>query len=1279
MSATLFWKLSDQQKTQDWLERNLSSLLKKRPELKSLFDEADDRVSHFFQIFFPTLETSCYVANLSLEDKAVQKINLSIRIPAHPVFSEYLPEHCSLAVIGYWNTNPNVRSPWFTPEKIMITHNNSDATVYEHEIECAYQQLGIGGVNFPPNGTQNVLTRQLASDLPKISVETNKRLEDWRSFLNFKRNLIRQKTVGLRYINAKYIPETYQVQLLIVAEHKEYLEQVRRAFARQNLELFDLNISSEDWVFNLPENDKDNKRTPRSELELGQISRGKNALEIILEQQLKSNVTLNIRKEIPFDKPVFALLNVEVSEDWKNKLEKVDLNSQDDETLFNNQEIINSFTKLIPEQGFVSFSLVGDWALIGRQEKVINNLRQNENCYSPYLSSYLFDITQAQTPRALSNIQHWFNADLNDAQKSAVNKMLSAPDLCLIQGPPGTGKTTVIAEAILQFAKEGQTVLLASQAHDAIDNALSRIKNRPELRAIRLAKEIKGRSKITEDGQQFVGEQALARHYDALAQYVDSGFIKPLRDKKEVIKNLQEWLKQAEFLDADMQKSQQRLHEITQQGKEKRQALQYAQQDFELHLQKYEQLQQDKQKLEQLCDFLQHRSHAPTNIIFPQNLVSIAKTLFLLKDAQIKMPFTLSDFQINPQSKMLILTALFDIWKKVQYNIEHIQSDIQRLESLGAGSLTSIETTLKIKSLEDEIEILLNQLDAGDDSVSDLWRSKRRELSQLKQSSDGLTHPCYQQLFENAEQFNNVQNAQNTAQVLSRRLALFAQINQDLAVQINHAIQDLQQEIKKLQLNQPEDTLVKQLEREVETLRDNYTQQQAKQKQIQQKQSKHLETQNFKQEFEVCVTAVREQIKNLENEYTAAFNKNKNWQSLFEQWHQILQQSTQECEDWEILQSTYTENCNLVAISCNENERTLTNAGLDGFDVVIIDEVSKATPLELLLPLMRARKAILVGDHRQLPPLFQESQDASATFEDMVNEQEDSQSQDTLLTKENFKRYEKMVTASLFKELFEKAPELLRERLTVQFRMHPDIMKMINYFYEGQLTYCEKTEKEKDRRHHIILKSKYNDLVTEDKHLLWIDTSYDEKGMPCLDVEGSTNPTEARLIALALVRINEQMRQKRFNSKNKYKVGVVSFYQSQCRTIREAIKKVNQGQIRFDAIDVEINTVIRYQGKEKPIILISLVRNDGKAKDHRRSSHANVARFEFINVAMSRAQNLLMVFGARNMLEMRDIILPKMDSQGSEKKKVYQDIFNRLERMAQICSAKEFIQACENR
>ena len=173
------------------------------------------------------------------------------------------------------------------------------------------------------------------------------------------------------------------------------------------------------------------------------------------------------------------------------------------------------------------------------------------------------------------------------------------------------------------------------------------------------------------------------------------------------------------------------------------------------------------------------------------------------------------------------------------------------------------------------------------------------------------------------------------------------------------------------------------------------------------------------------------------------------------------------------------------------------------------------------------------------------------------------------------------------------------------------------------------------------------------------------------------------MIAQALVKINEQMRQQGFgekSAKGQQKVGVVSFYQAQCRVIREAIKSVNNGRLLFDAIGlVEINTVIRYQGKEKPIILISLVRNDGKEKTyHRRGSNANIARFEFINVAMSRAQDLLMVFGARNMLEIRDVILPNMDKDGSSTKKVYKDIFERLDLEARICSVKEFMQACSN-
>jgi hypothetical protein len=45
---------------------------------------------------------------------------------------------------------------------------------------------------------------------------------------------------------------------------------------------------------------------------------------------------------------------------------------------------------------------------------------------------------------------------------------------------------------------------------------------------------------------------------------------------------------------------------------------------------------------------------------------------------------------------------------------------------------------------------------------------------------------------------------------------------------------------------------------------------------------------------------------------------------------------------------------------------------------------------------------------------------------------------------------------------------------------------------------------------------------------------------------------------------------------------------------------------------------------------------------------------------------------------MRDVILPNMDTEGSSKKKIYQDIFNRLDREARVCSVKEFMQACTN-
>lgn len=1275
MSATLFWKLSDRDNSNEIMQKNLSHIIKTRPALKNILNDPNDLVEQFLSLFFPDLETACYVANLSLSDKSAQKINLAIRIPGHPTFSEFIDEHSSFAVIGYWNTKTS--SPWFTPEKIMITHNDSEPTEYEHEISCHYFKLGEN--DYPPRGTENVLTEQLANDLPKISVLTNDRLKDWCTFLDFKKRLIKQKTVGLRYLKAKYDMSQEALKVLVIAENEEELYRCYRTFARQNLQLFDLQVSADPWIFTLPDNDS--KKSKKPDFELGQIFSPKSGhkkgqrrgVELLTSTELSAEQSSfdKVLKDLPFKKPILAWLMVSLTEDWQNKLSKVDRETEDIDELFEHKELVEDLMAKIPSQGFVSFSLIGDLALVWRQENTIKNLKQNENCYAPYLSSYLFDITKAQLPVDLPRVDEWYNNDLNEAQKSAVVKMIAAPDLCLIQGPPGTGKTTVIAEAILQFAKQGQNVLLASQAHDAIDNALSRIKNRPELRAIRLAKESKGRrSKITEEGLLFSGEQALARHYDALSQYVDNQYLKGLRTQKEQIETLSAWAEKAHFLLLDDQRLQRSIQDLVVEIQNSKEKLQKASRQFQDAEEQYLAEQQKKEIINSLIQALTHRVNFPNEMILHHLFNDLASALCDLDHVGIQLPVTFNEYQFSQNTQLACLISLLDIFEYFSNNIHIIQEDIKKLSQMGSGKLESVDIKLQIDVLNQEIDDLANQMDHDDSSeLIDLWKSKRKDRTKLQQSTNGLESEIYRR-FKDHQIFIAIDDVEKIIEILKERLKIFEQVSLKINTALGHTISRLKTEDEQLVMNQPSDENLQYLDREIKmsvAKNDEYRQ---KISALKVRQVEHLSLQNFSESdgFERSLTDTLNHIDYLKKQLQEYSESLKDWLPLFNQWNDLLNQEDQSIQDWNLIGGHYTEHCNLVAMSCNEDSRTLSNANLDGFDVVIIDEVSKATPLELLLPLMRGRKAILVGDHRQLPPLFQEGQDSDLTFEDMVEGVEN----DVLLTKENFKRYEKLVTASLFKEMFEKAPDILKERLTVQFRMHPDIMKMINYFYEGQLK-CGNADA--NRHHHITLKSKHNHLITEKDHVLWVDTSYSEKGMPIIDSD-SMNKEEAHLIALTLMNINDQMKTAGYSKRKQYKVGVVSFYQSQCRAIRDAIRKMNSGKLKFEAIDVEINTVIRYQGKEKPIILISLVRNDGKAKETRRSSNANVARFEFINVAMSRAQNLLMVFGARNMLEMRDIKLPKMDEQGSEKKKVYKDIFERLDRDARICTTKEFIEAC---
>lgn len=84
-----------------------------------------------------------------------------------------------------------------------------------------------------------------------------------------------------------------------------------------------------------------------------------------------------------------------------------------------------------------------------------------------------------------AEVDEWFNKELNESQKEAVQKSMGAEAVHLIHGPPGTGKTTTAIEMIEQAVEEGQKVLATAASNIAVDNMLDFLLDR-EVKAVRV-------------------------------------------------------------------------------------------------------------------------------------------------------------------------------------------------------------------------------------------------------------------------------------------------------------------------------------------------------------------------------------------------------------------------------------------------------------------------------------------------------------------------------------------------------------------------------------------------------------------------------------------------------------------------------------------------------------------------------------------------------------------------------------------------------------------------
>ncbi len=350
------------------------------------------------------------------------------------------------------------------------------------------------------------------------------------------------------------------------------------------------------------------------------------------------------------------------------------------------------------------------------------------------------------------------------------------------------------------------------------------------------------------------------------------------------------------------------------------------------------------------------------------------------------------------------------------------------------------------------------------------------------------------------------------------------------------------------------------------------------------------------------------------------------WKDFLEEWVDCLDHlQPEDCSaDDELF---YLKKANVIGATCNETGKPEFIASprfSSLFDLVIVDEVSKATPPEMLLPMLMGRRTLLVGDHRQLPPMFRDE-----AFEEAVENNEISQGE--------VEQFRDMVTAAWFDHYYRNAPTSVRCGLRRQYRMHPQIMEAVNLFYADQLLQAGDgaVELARQKEHGLVLRgANGRTWLHPSQHLVWIDTSRDAQGREARDERIGTsrlNETEAELCAQIVSDLTRNPRARDLS------VAVISFYKAQIGLLRDYLRRERLPEEQFH-VNRDINTVDQFQGSERDIVIVSLVRTDPRltgefARDFRR-----------INVAFSRAKKLLIILASQPTFCGAAVAVPAEDS-----------------------------------
>ncbi|MBF0186194.1 MAG: AAA family ATPase, partial [Magnetococcales bacterium] len=166
----------------------------------------------------------------------------------------------------------------------------------------------------------------------------------------------------------------------------------------------------------------------------------------------------------------------------------------------------------VPRKGLLVYDTRRAQSSIKRQFASLDAVRYDRASRAD-LRNLLVGAQEVRVPSKIEGLE-FVQPDLDDDKKAAVATAMGTHDFLVIEGPPGTGKTKFITELILQFARQnpGARMLLSSQTHNALDNALQRVrllaaKAKIDLRLARIGR--RGDEKISADVSDLILENGV--------------------------------------------------------------------------------------------------------------------------------------------------------------------------------------------------------------------------------------------------------------------------------------------------------------------------------------------------------------------------------------------------------------------------------------------------------------------------------------------------------------------------------------------------------------------------------------------------------------------------------------------------------------------------------------------------------------------------------------------------------------------------------------------------